>query len=66
MVRRAYPELYRRVRKAVRAGRLVPEGGMWIEADTNVPPKQMRAFVERAKVAGKTVEETLSLRQPRR
>jgi alpha-mannosidase len=31
-----YPELYARVKKAVKAGQFIAEGGMWVEADTNV------------------------------
>jgi alpha-mannosidase len=31
-----YPELYRRFADAVRAGRVEPQGAMWVEADTNV------------------------------
>ncbi len=37
MIKNSYPELYRRVKEAVRKGAFVPEGGMWVEADTNVP-----------------------------
>ncbi len=36
MIKRLYPEVYRRVRRAVRRGQLIPEGGMWVEADTNL------------------------------
>ncbi len=32
-----YPELYEKIRQKVRAGQFVPEGGMWVEADTNMP-----------------------------
>jgi len=32
-----YPRLYERVRKATMAGQLIPEGGAWVESDTNVP-----------------------------
>ena len=31
------PEVYRRVAEAVRAGRFVPLGGMWVESDTVLP-----------------------------
>ena len=31
-----YPELYARVKAAVKAGRIEPQGGMWVEADTNL------------------------------
>ncbi|MCX7846524.1 MAG: glycosyl hydrolase-related protein [bacterium] len=36
MVKRRYPELYRRIKAAVRAGQWIPEGGMWVEPDTNI------------------------------
>jgi len=36
MVKEHYPELYKRVRQAVRAGSFIPEGSMWVEADTNI------------------------------
>jgi alpha-mannosidase len=36
MVKTRYPQLYERVKAAVRAGQFVPEGGMWVEADTNI------------------------------
>ncbi|MBP3037762.1 alpha-mannosidase [Arthrobacter sp. zg-ZUI100] len=32
-----YPELFARVVQRVREGRFVPTGGMWVEADTNMP-----------------------------
>ena len=32
-----YPELFTRIREAVRAGRIEPQGAMWVEADTNLP-----------------------------
>lgn len=31
-----YPELFERVKKAVKAGRIEPQGGMWVEADGNI------------------------------
>lgn len=37
LVKTHYPELYARLRTAVQEGRLIPEGGMWVEPDTNVP-----------------------------
>jgi alpha-mannosidase len=37
MLRARYPELYERVRAAVEAGQLIPEGSTWIEPDTNIP-----------------------------
>jgi alpha-mannosidase len=36
MVKNHYPKLYERILKAVKAGQFIPEGGMWVEADTNV------------------------------
>ena len=32
-----YPELYARIKEKVQAGQFVPEGGMWVEADSNMP-----------------------------
>jgi alpha-mannosidase len=32
-----YPELFERVKKAVKAGRFIPVGGSWVESDTNMP-----------------------------
>jgi len=32
-----YPELYERAKKAVKAGNILIEGGMWVEPDTNIP-----------------------------
>lgn len=31
-----YPDLYARIKERVREGRWEPEGGMWVEADTNL------------------------------
>jgi alpha-mannosidase len=36
MTARLYPELYARIKAAVRKGQWLPEGGMWVEADTNI------------------------------
>ena len=36
MVKDHYPKLYERIKKAVASGQFVPEGGMWVEADTNI------------------------------
>ncbi|NLO82298.1 MAG: alpha-mannosidase [Clostridiales bacterium] len=36
MVKQHYPELYERIKEAVRKGQFIPEGGMWVEADTNI------------------------------
>ena len=37
MVKDNYPGLYKRIKKAVAAGKWELQGGMWVEADTNVP-----------------------------
>jgi len=34
--KRLYPELYRRIKDAARRGQWIPEGSMWVEADTNL------------------------------
>lgn len=36
MCREHYPELYERVREAIRGGRWIAEGAMWAEPDTNM------------------------------
>jgi len=36
MTKQTHPELYRRIKTAVKRGRFIPEGSMWVEADTNV------------------------------
>jgi alpha-mannosidase len=36
MCKRLYPELYSRVKKAVAKGTIIADGGMWVEADTNI------------------------------
>ncbi len=36
MLEARYPELYRRFKAAAQRGQVIPEGGMWVEADTNL------------------------------
>jgi alpha-mannosidase len=36
MLKTLYPEVYAEVKEAIAAGTVVPEGGMWVEADTNI------------------------------
>jgi alpha-mannosidase len=36
MIKTLYPEVYDEVKAAARSGHIVPEGGMWVEADTNL------------------------------
>lgn len=47
-VKEDYPELFGRIRKAVKGGRFVPTGGMWVEADSNIPSGESltRQFLE--------------------
>lgn len=37
ITKRDYPELYERLKEKVRNGQIMPEGAMWVEADTNIP-----------------------------
>ncbi|MQY22715.1 alpha-mannosidase [Nocardia macrotermitis] len=43
LLARHRPEIYAKVRKAVQEGRFVPTGGMWVEADTNMPGSEAMA-----------------------
>lgn len=36
MLRKRYPEIYERVKAAIQAGKFIPDGAMWVEADTNL------------------------------
>ena len=36
MVKELYPSLYEKIKEKVKAGQWIPEGGMWVEADTNI------------------------------
>jgi alpha-mannosidase len=47
-LKESQPDLFERVRAAVRAGRIRPVGGMWVESDTNMPGGEalVRQFVE--------------------
>ncbi|MCR5753377.1 MAG: alpha-mannosidase, partial [Acetatifactor sp.] len=36
MCRQYYPELFEEIREAIRSGRWIAEGGMWVEPDTNM------------------------------
>ncbi len=36
MVREYYPELFERIKEAVKAGRWIADGAMWVEPDTNM------------------------------
>lgn len=36
ILKNRYPDLYTRVKDAVKAGTIIPDGGMWVEPDTNI------------------------------
>lgn len=36
-IKKDYPELYDRLKERVRKGQFLPEGGLWVEPDTNIP-----------------------------
>lgn len=46
-VKNEYPDLYEDIKEAVRQGKIVVEGGMWVESDTNLPSGEslIRQFV---------------------
>ena len=37
MCRKCYPNLFLKIKSAVKDGRWIPEGAMWVEPDTNLP-----------------------------
>lgn len=47
-IKELYPELFGRIREKVTTGQFVPVGGMWVEADTNMPGGEAmaRQFLE--------------------
>ena len=47
MVKDRYPALYGRIKQAIARGQWIPEGGAWVEPDTNVPSGEslIRQFV---------------------
>ncbi|MBD2872065.1 alpha-mannosidase [Paenibacillus arenilitoris] len=47
LAKELYPELYERIKRRVAEGRIIPEGGMWVESDTNLPAGEslIRQFV---------------------
>ena len=51
-IKQYYPELFARIRAKVAAGQFVPVGGMWVEADTNMPGGEAMA---RQFVAGQAI-----------
>ncbi|MHC4252741.1 MAG: glycoside hydrolase family 38 N-terminal domain-containing protein, partial [Planctomycetota bacterium] len=44
MAKRLYPELWERIRAAVKSGNLIVDGGTWVECDTNVSGGDKRFF----------------------
>ena len=36
-IKEDHPEVYDRIKERVKQGRWEPEGGMWVESDTNIP-----------------------------
>ena len=36
-IKEEYPEIYQRIQRAVAKGQWIPAGGMWVEADGNLP-----------------------------
>ena len=36
MLQQRYPDIYARIKEAVKAGQYIPEGGAWVEPDTNI------------------------------
>jgi alpha-mannosidase len=47
-IKESYPELFGRIRDKVKTGQFVPVGGMWVEADSNMPGGEAmaRQFLE--------------------
>ena len=47
IVKNEYPELYAEVKKWVEKGRIIVEGGMWVESDVNLPSGEslIRQFI---------------------
>lgn len=46
-IKEEYPELYTRIKDKVKKGQFIPEGGVWVEPDTNIPSGEslIRQFV---------------------
>lgn len=46
-VKKDYPKLYEEVKEWVKKGRIIVEGGMWVESDTNIPAGEslIRQFI---------------------
>lgn len=46
-IKNEYPEMYPEVKNAVKRGQVIPEGGTWVEMDTNIPSGEslVRQFI---------------------
>lgn len=46
-IKNEYPDLYEEIKEWVKKGRIIVEGGMWVEADTNIPTGEslIRQFI---------------------
>lgn len=36
-IKKDYPTLYKKIKEKFLTGQIIPEGGMWVESDTNIP-----------------------------
>ncbi|TAH68843.1 MAG: alpha-mannosidase, partial [Anaerolineaceae bacterium] len=36
-IKKDYPNIYNRIKEKFKEGQIIPEGGMWVEPDTNIP-----------------------------
>lgn len=47
VLKNEYPDLYKEVKQAVKDGNIIPEGGMWVEPDVNIPSGEslIRQFI---------------------
>jgi len=57
IVKREYPEIFKAVKEAYRKGNWEPNGGMWVEADCNIPGGE--SLVRQFLVGKKAVKEML-------
>lgn len=55
-----YPEIFERIKKAIAAGKWEANGGMWVEADTNVPSTE--SLIRQFLVGGQYFQEKLGVR----
>jgi len=60
VVRAEYPELFERIRRAVKKGRWEPNGAMWVEPDCNIPSGE--SFVRQLLLGQGATEEMFGYR----